>query len=428
MHTFSLVLLALLPVVTLAVWDKPDLSLLHAYSNIFEGERVFSIALMKQIREMYPAGNLFFSPFSTYNALLLAYFSASEDTERELAQALNLGWASSKQQVRSAYILGKRQDENRFHQSPMVLSSVNRIFVDKTVNVSSKFNTLLFGETEELDFKNEPDSCRMQINDWIAERTHNQIRDMLSSKEINSRTMMVLGNAAYMKGQWLSQFKEEETALKPFYINQYEKEMVYMMHKTGPFKMTIDEGLQSQIIKLPYRTIYQSAETHISTPEKKSDISMLIILPYSKEMRLNDVISNLNADSLNQLLKQAMPQEIELSLPKFQFEQRLALTPILGRMGLNKMFSKDATFGDLTSDRISLAIDEAQHLAKIQVNEVGSTAAAATILFASRSARQPDPSKFNCNHPFVFLIYDERVNTILFAGVYSDPREMEQYK
>ncbi|XP_043652093.1 serine protease inhibitor 88Ea [Drosophila teissieri] len=428
MHTFSLVLLALLPVVTLAVWDKPDLSLLNGYSKIFKGERDFSIALMKKIREMHPGGNLFFSPFSTYNALLLVYFSASEETERELAQALNLGWASSKQQVLSSYMLGKRQDESRWHQSPMELSSVNRIFVDKTVNVSSKFKTLLFGETEELDFKNEPESCLLQINDWITQKTHNQIRDMLSSEEINSRTMMVLGNAAYMKGQWLSQFKVEETSVKPFFMNEHEQEMVYMMHKTGTFKMTIDEGLQSQIIKLPYRTIYKSAETHISTPETKSDVSMLIILPYSNEMPLNYVISKLNADSLKQLLERAMPQEIELSLPKFQFEQRLTLTPILGRMGLNKMFSKDATFGDLTSDRISFAIDEAQHLAKIQVDEVGSTAAAATILFASRSARQPDPSKFNCNHPFAFLIYDERVNTILFAGVYSDPREMKHYK
>ncbi|EDV48961.1 serine protease inhibitor 88Ea [Drosophila erecta] len=425
MHTFSLVLLALLPVVTLAVLDKPKLSQLNGYSNIFKGERDFSIALMKQIREMYPYGNLFFSPFSTYNALLLAYFSSSGATESELAQGLNLGWASSKQQVLTSYTLGKRQDESRSRQNPMELSSVNRIFVDQSVNVSSIFKTLLFGETEELDFKNKPEICLKQINDWIAQKTHNQIRDMLSSEEINSRTMLVLGNAAYMKGQWLNQFKVEETSLKPFFINEHEQEMVHMMHKKDIFKMTINDDLESQIIKLPYRTIYKSAETHISTPEQKSDVSMVIILPYSNEVSLNSVISKLNADTLKHLVKTAGPQEIELSLPKFQFEQRLGLTPILSGMGLGKIFSEEATFGDLTADRISLAIDEAQHLAKIQVDEVGSTAAAATILFVSRSARQPDPTKFNCNHPFVFLIYDERVDTILFAGVYSDPRKMK---
>jgi len=88
------------------------------------------------------------------------------------------------------------------------------------------------------------------------------------------------------------------------------------------------------------------------------------------------------------------------------------------------MFGNRATFEDLTSEHIS--IDDAQHVAKIKVDEMGSTAAAATILFSSRSARQPDPTKFICDHPFLFLIYDERVNTVLFAGVYSDPRKMQQ--
>nr|CAL85524.1 CG6687 protein [Drosophila melanogaster] len=425
MHTFSLVLLALLPVVTIAALDKPELSFLNEFSQIFKGERDFSLALMKQIREIYPSGNLFFSPFSTYNALLLAYFSSSEQTERELAQALNLGWALNKQQVLVSYTLAQRQDEFRWRQSPMELSSANRIFVDRTINVSNKFNTLLYGATKELDFKNDPETGLKEINDWIADKTHNQIRDMLSSEEITPHTMLVLANAAYMKGQWLSQFKVEETALKPFFINEREQEMVYMMHKTGAFKMTIDEGLQSQIIKLPYRTIYKSKETHISTPESKSDISMIIILPNSNKISLNRVISWVNADSVKKWFERALPQKIELSLPKFQFEQRLELTPILSLMGVNTMFTRNATFGDLTADPISLVIDDAQHLAKIKVDEVGSTAAAATILLVSRSSRQPDPTKFNCNHPFVFLIYDEKVDTILFAGVYSDPRQMQ---
>jgi len=40
------------------------------------------------------------------------------------------------------------------------------------------------------------------------------------------------------------------------------------------------------------------------------------------------VLSRLNADSLDESLKQAMPREIEVSLPKFEFEQRLELKPV----------------------------------------------------------------------------------------------------
>ncbi|XP_016999025.2 serine protease inhibitor 88Ea [Drosophila takahashii] len=423
MHILSVVLPGLLPVLALAVFDKPDVSLLKGRSRIFEGEREFSITMMKQIRENHPNKNLFFSPFSTYNALLLAYFASSGQTEQELANVLNLNWALNKEQVRSAYRVDKVLHFARFHQSPLELTSVNRIYVDKNVEVLDHFKKVLYDETEPIDFKNQPAESLKTINDWIAKKTHNQIRDMLSSDEITSRTMLVLANAAYMKGAWLSQFKVEKTSHQPFYINDREQTMVSMMHQSATFKMNIDEHLQAQILKLPYRTQYEKEDEQRLSPEDKSDVSMVLILPTSYENNVNDLISRLDADSLKTLIEQSMPREMEVAVPKFQFEQRLGLTPILVNMGINKMFGSGSTFEDLTPEHVS--IDDAQHVAKIKVDEMGSTAAAATILIASRSARQPDPTKFICDHPFVFIIYDERVHTILFAGVYSDPRDMQ---
>ncbi|XP_017064844.1 serine protease inhibitor 88Ea [Drosophila eugracilis] len=423
MHILSFFLLGILPVIALATFQTPDPIFGKGYSKIYDGEREFSINMIKQIRENHPTGNLFFSPFSTYNALLLAYFGSSAATESELAQVLKLGWATSKDQVVSAYTISKVKDKMRSRQSPLTLSSVNRIFVDKLVQVNKTFEIILHNEIEKIDFKYQPENSLSLINDWIANKTYDQIRDMLSSDDISSETMFVLANAAYMKGDWLSQFKVENTIPKRFYINEYEHEQVPMMHQTATFKITYNERLQSQILKLPYRTLFQSAETRISTPEDKSDISMVIILPVSNEVNVNDVISRLDAKSLGNLIDMARPEKVDLAVPKFEFQQRLKLTPILAGMGLTNMFDSSATFKDLTPEHIS--IDDAQHFAKIKVDEMGSTAAAATVLFTSRSAKQPDPNKFICDHPFVFLIYDEKVKTILFAGVYSDPRKMK---
>ncbi|XP_016999026.2 serine protease inhibitor 88Ea-like [Drosophila takahashii] len=423
MYILRLVLIGIIPVLALAVRDKPPQFYIQGFSRIFEGERDFSITMMKQIRENHPNKNLFFSPFSTYNALLLAYFASSGQTEQELANVLNLNSAFNKEQVRSAYTVNKVIHLARFHQSPMELTSVNRIYVDKNVEVIDYFKTVLYDETEPIDFKNQPAQSLKTINEWIAKKTHNQIRDMLSSDEITSRTMLVLANAAYMKGAWLSQFKVEKTTQQPFYINDREQTMVPMMHQSATFKMNIDEHLQAQILKLPYRTKFITKDDQLLTPEDKSDVSMVLILPTSNYNNVNDLISQLDADSLKTLVEQSIPRELEVAVPKFQFEQRLVLTPILGNMGINKTFGSGSTFENLTPDHIS--IDGAQHMAKIKVDEMGSTAAAATILLASRSAGRPVPTKFICDHPFVFIIYDERVHTILFAGVYSDPREME---
>merc|ERR1712130_633964 len=61
------------------------------------------------------------------------------------------------------------------------------------------------------------------------------------------------------------------------------------------------------------------------------------------------------------------------------------------------------------------------HKAFIEVTEEGSVAAAATALLGFRSARPLIHTKFVANHPFLFLIYDKQVDTILFFGVYQHP-------
>lgn len=47
------------------------------------------------------------------------------------------------------------------------------------------------------------------------------------------------------------------------------------------------------------------------------------------------------------------------------------------------------------------------HKAKIEIIEAGSTAGIS--------------GQFKCDHPFLFVIHDQKFNEILFAGVYHGP-------
>lgn len=90
-------------------------------------------------------------------------------------------------------------------------------------------------------------------------------------------------------------------------------------------------------------------------------------------------------------------------------------------MGINSIFGPD---GDLSgfSTLSQLSFNDAKHVAKIKVDEEGSTAAASTFLFSFRSARPVEPTKFECNHPFLFLIFDRVAKAVLFTGIYRDPQ------
>ena len=85
----------------------------------------------------------------------------------------------------------------------------------------------------------------------------------------------------------------------------------------------------------------------------------------------------------------------------------------------------DASLADLSEfsevDRLSVA--KGIHKAFVEVSEEGTEAAAATALISFRSARPVGPSKFECNHPFTFIIYDNTNDNILFMGAYKSPRK-----
>lgn len=141
--------------------------------------------------------------------------------------------------------------------------------------------------------------------------------------------------------------------------------------------------------------------------------------PFSMPNGLENLLSKLNLQTFEAAINDVSAREVDVKMPKFSFEKTLRLTPLLSAMGVGDLFSQSANFSAFSDDKITF--DDATHKAKIEVNEEGSTAAAATVLFSFRSARPLDPAQFHCNHPFLFIIYDHRAKAILFTGIYRGP-------
>ncbi|TMW49900.1 hypothetical protein DOY81_005030 [Sarcophaga bullata] len=383
-------------------------------SDLYRGQQEFTLDMLDAVQKATPNENVFFSSYSTFHALLLAYFGAKGEAEKELAQVLRLQWAKNKKHVSNAYRLEKQSRLTRSKNSSVDFASADKMYFDKSVNVYPCITENFVDEVENIDFQHEPENCRKQINQWIADVTRNEIPEMLGPDDINQNSMMVLANAAYFKGQWLDKFDAKHTKQDIFYTSPSKQSFVDMMHKRGSFSLAIDEQIGAHVLQMPYKTSKDES--------KDPEISMVIILP-PFQTPLEQVLAKLNPNTLENALKESIAREIDISLPKFTFEQHLELMPILNRMGLQSVFKSNvADFSGFSADSSSLKLDDAKHVAKIKVDEEGSTAAAATVLFSFRSARPFEPTKFECNHPFLFLIYDHVSKAILFTGIYRDPK------
>jgi len=287
---------------------------------LYRGEQEFTIALLGGIQEATPNENIFFSPYSVYNALLLAYFGANNLSEKELIDVLRLQWAENKEQVRAAYIWEKKFSSMR--KLPVKFTSANRIFFEQTLKITSCLSDILIDELTSLDFKTNAEQSRININAWIANVTDNEIPEMLNAGDVTMETDLLLANAAYFKGAWANQFDAENTRQEVFYTSKSKTSFVPMMHKRGTYDLTIDDNLGAHILQMPY------LNNNDESSSKDRGISMIIILPPFVENGVENVLAKLKPDTLEKALKESMTREIDISLPKFEFEQRLELVPV----------------------------------------------------------------------------------------------------
>ncbi|WP_205967902.1 serpin family protein, partial [Paraglaciecola sp. 20A4] len=152
--------------------------------------------------------------------------------------------------------------------APYVLSLANRLYAEQSYQFVEKFlnDTIKYydAKLEEVDFKMNSEAARVDINEWVEEKTQEKIKDLLPQGSIGALTKLVLVNAIYFKGNWEKKFPKEDTRDGQFKLNKAQTKPVKMMNQKAEFPLAFISELNSQVLELPY----------VGT-----DLSMLIILP-----------------------------------------------------------------------------------------------------------------------------------------------------
>jgi serpin B len=346
--------------------------------------------------------NVFFSPISLSMALGMTYAGTKGETKSQLSSVLNFPLDDKRFHKQ----MGAIQDELLFKGSKGVeISLANQLWADKSYKfrcsyiryVKKSYNA----PVQRLDFSNNPNDSRLEINKWVESQTKNRIKDLLPDGSISNLTAMVLTNAIYFKGQWDNKFEEELTEEGSFVTSSGKQVKAKMMNANDKFKIYQGNGVQ--LLELPYAG---------------KDFSMLVMLP-NKGTSLNGVEKHIKLEDLNHFIDLMIESDVRISFPKFKFEAKYALKPVLAEMGMPIAFSNDADLSGMSRKK-DLKIDEVFHKAFVEVSEEGTEAAAATAVVIVRKSISI-PVEFIADRPFMFLIRENANGHILFMGRVTNP-------
>ena len=388
----------------IAVDDSASTS--NGVMQVITANNQFAVDMYQQINEQpdQAEDNVFFSPYSLSTAMAMLYAAAEGETKAQIQKTFHYP-SMDILNPNSAALYNQFNKPNPDYK----LATVNDLWMQQGLTPTKSYvdavQRYYGGQVTTLDFNGSPDPSRLIINKKIAQHTNQMIPELLTAGSIEPITVAVLTNAVYFKGDWKMPFEANSTYEQPFYPLTGELSDVKMMNMQADFGYSEDK--QVQVVQLPY---------------KDDDLSMLVILPKSKgKAAMQQLVQDLSADKIKKWNKDLVTQEVNISLPKFKLAERYDMKGLLSDMGMPSAFKDKAKF-KLFDEPLAIKIDDVYHQAVVMVDEKGTEAAAATAIVAvDASAPISQPVEFTADHPFVFLIKDNKTDAILFLGQVNKP-------
>jgi serpin B len=365
-------------------------------------------------------GNLLIAPAPLSLGLCLLRAGARQETADELDRVVHRqeGNLQRWQRGLAAFLVSLNRDsrpsrsgEPQPEMQSYQIRLADGLWVQSGYSIRNEYQSLLadqFGVDDmHVDFRGDPASACSRINQWTAARTGGRISEVIFPESIIPATKLVMSICLYLRATWRTPFLEEGTQDQPFRISRTEAKQVPMMQMhTYTKEFAYWEDGTMQILEMS---------------SAGGDCGFLILLPKTWDglVRLE---RSLKPELIEIFLKDKRePEELDIRVPRFRFASRFSLKQALAGLGIRRVFDRaTADFSGINGQSNDLFLYDVVHADMIDVDEKGLEAAAA-VEFISADAFGDEPVSFHADHPFVFLVRDNRTGCILFLGRLTDP-------
>ncbi|XP_010509595.1 PREDICTED: serpin-ZX [Camelina sativa] len=282
------------------------------------------------------------------------------------------------------------------------ISAANGVWIDKSLPVDPSFKDLLLNSYKaafnQVDFRTKADEVTKEVNSWVEEQTKGLITNLLPPNSASALTDLIFANALFFNGKWDNQFDPSLTKDSDFHLLDGTKVRVpFMTCNSFGFHLDVFEGFK--VLDLEYRGASlvdcRIFSMQIYLPDEKDGLPAMLETLASTRGFLKD----------NKVLPSHRAGIKELKIPRFKFDFDFEASEALKALGLE------------------VPLSTIVHKSCIEVDEVGSKAAAAAAVMYIGGCRGPSPKKYDfvADHPFLFLVKENRSGLALFLGQVMDP-------
>ncbi|XP_062899544.1 alpha-1-antitrypsin-like [Mobula hypostoma] len=360
----------------------------------------FALRLYKKIAAQPDTAsqNIFLSPLSISASLSMLSLGAKENTRAQLLQVLGYSNMTNN---------GTVAVRETFRQLLKHLNNVSdgihiriSLYVQNTKEIHERFlreAEEYYNATIERIDSREQQSTKDIINAYVSDITHVKNPNFFKEPFLPDSLMFLLSHILF-KGEWLQPFDTKHTYEADFHVDDRTTERVRMMRRTGMYYWTYAEDLSSEVLLMEYA----------------GNASLLILLP--KSGKLAELERKLTVQRFDHLLSSMENRSVDVHFPKMTLKATYKLKPLLRSMGIEDAFTHLANFSGISEG--SLKLSEMIHKAVLKVHEKGTNSTAVT---SSQIIPMSHAIEFKCNRPFLLLLADKYVQSVLFAGRVMNP-------
>ncbi|MCW5943543.1 MAG: serpin family protein [Fimbriimonadaceae bacterium] len=353
----------------------------------------FGHAILKKVAAK--EANVCVSPISLWFPFSLVYQGSSGVSQRDMAALLvPADPGQTVQGARAAIAVLNRPTPG------FTVSLQNAAWFRPDSPPSRQFQSLATGPFASRVFAVSAEKAPEAINAWVNEATRGKIPSLLDT--IHPQEGMVLANAAYLKAEWTKPFPAYATTPRPFFVDGEREVKVPTM--SGTFIARYVGHPDFLVAAIPYK-----------------DEAGWLVLAMPKEGHAMGELWKADLAAMHRAVLRATPTECIVTMPKWKTATDLDLKKTLSSMGMVAPWSPRGEFAAIHRQAF---LSRAIHKARIEVDEKGTEAAAATAIGVGLGGGASDrklPPILTFNRPFYYAVVERTTGLPLFAGVLNDP-------